>query len=73
MTVNRKIKLIPWDAESPEHLDRLVLQRIACGWQAECVPEWKKEQQDGNKMFHWVVRFHLSGQSHPLAISPKTI
>ncbi|KAM0327954.1 hypothetical protein ACHAQA_005353 [Verticillium albo-atrum] len=52
---NDKIGLIPWDARSEEHANRLHRQRIACGWRAEEVPEWQTKQLEGAKFFYWVV------------------
>ncbi|CAG8958142.1 hypothetical protein HYFRA_00000490 [Hymenoscyphus fraxineus] len=51
-----QIQLIPWDPNSEEHINRLILQRLACGWGAENVREtWCKQQQEGHKSLHWIV------------------
>ncbi|ROT35091.1 hypothetical protein SODALDRAFT_77547 [Sodiomyces alkalinus F11] len=54
--VNMKCHLMPWDPESDEHVERLIQQRIACGWNAERVAsEWKDEQLAGQKSIFWIV------------------
>lgn len=50
-----QIILIPWDPISPEHVERLVQQRIACGWDYECVEAWKKPQESGKLNNQWIV------------------
>ncbi|KAI0484739.1 hypothetical protein GGR56DRAFT_669263 [Xylariaceae sp. FL0804] len=35
-----KIDLIPWDHSSPEQVQRMVEQRLSCGWRADEVPSW---------------------------------
>ncbi|KAI0868282.1 hypothetical protein GGS24DRAFT_219597 [Hypoxylon argillaceum] len=47
--------LIPWDPDSQEHVDRLRLQRIACGWKVEQVEIWRDPQRKGEIGLHWVV------------------
>ncbi|KAH8163540.1 hypothetical protein CIB48_g4726 [Xylaria polymorpha] len=47
--------LIPWDPESQEHVDRLTLQRIACGWKVDDVEGWRDPQKKGQIGIHWVV------------------
>ncbi|KAI1248406.1 hypothetical protein MGN70_009604 [Eutypa lata] len=47
--------LIPWDPDSPEHVDRLVQQRIACGWKKEYVENWQDQQREGKIGLHWLV------------------
>ncbi|KAF5868602.1 uncharacterized protein Bfra_012249 [Botrytis fragariae] len=50
-----QIVLIPWDPTSPEHVERLVQQRIACGWDSECVESWRKAQESGKLNNQWIV------------------
>ncbi|OBT63847.1 hypothetical protein VE03_06588 [Pseudogymnoascus sp. 23342-1-I1] len=50
-----KITLIPWDPESQEHVNRLYIQRIACGWKADKVEKWRIRQRHGGMSLHWVV------------------
>ncbi|KAK6613075.1 hypothetical protein H4I95_01419 [Botrytis cinerea] len=50
-----QIVLIPWDPTSPEHVERLVRQRIACGWDSECVESWRKAQENGKLNNQWIV------------------
>ncbi|KAI1386469.1 uncharacterized protein F4822DRAFT_317060 [Hypoxylon trugodes] len=50
-----KIELVPWDFSSPEHVQRLYEQRIACGWRAEEVPSWIEEAKKGGKIFYWAL------------------
>lgn len=48
--------LIPWDPESPEHVERLYQQRVACGWCLSDVEEiWRDAQRRGKKAIHWIV------------------
>ncbi|KAI0915028.1 hypothetical protein F4823DRAFT_557478 [Ustulina deusta] len=50
-----KIECIPWDHLSPEHVQRMYDQRVACGWRADEVPEWVESAKRGGKMFYWAV------------------
>lgn len=49
--------LVPWDPESPDHINRLIEQRIDCGWDKD-KPDgpWKKAQLEGRKCIYWIVR-----------------
>jgi hypothetical protein len=58
------VDLIPWDADSAEHVERMVQQRIACGWKEDKVESWKLLQRQGKTTLQWVVSFALS--SHAL-------
>lgn len=50
------VELIPWDAESGEHADRLIEQRKACGWHSDKVEgQWREEQKAGSKCIYWLV------------------
>lgn len=51
-----KVELIPWDPTSEAHYERMYDQRIACGWRANEVPDWKDSQLKGGKAMYWVVR-----------------
>lgn len=53
---NLEIELIPWDAHSESHVERLRQQRLMCGWRAESVDEWRVQQLEGRKALHWIVR-----------------
>jgi len=50
-----QVLLIPWDPASPEHVQRLVQQRIACGWDYEAVERWKAAQESGKSNLQWIV------------------
>ncbi|KAH9210200.1 hypothetical protein DL95DRAFT_343412 [Leptodontidium sp. 2 PMI_412] len=50
-----QVHLIPWDFTSPEHVKRLVQQRIACGWDSEAVGSWIPKQETGNLNLQWIV------------------
>ncbi|KAI1461290.1 hypothetical protein F4805DRAFT_277499 [Annulohypoxylon moriforme] len=50
-----KIELIPWDHSSPEHVQRMYDQRVACGWRADEVPQWVDASKKGEKLFYWAV------------------
>ncbi|KAI0966392.1 hypothetical protein F4678DRAFT_449237 [Xylaria arbuscula] len=49
------VYLVPWDPDSQEHVDRMKLQRIACGWKLDQVDSWKDPQRKGQVGLHWVV------------------
>ncbi|KAJ4044356.1 hypothetical protein NW763_011228 [Fusarium oxysporum] len=50
------VTLIPWDPNSPEHVRRMVEQRIICGWQASTVPtEWRDGHINGTKCVYWII------------------
>ena len=56
-----KVELVPWDPESHEQADRLIQQRIACGWHSDLVEgPWKEGQKAGTKCIYWMV-----GSAHP--------
>lgn len=50
-----KVDLVPWDPNDQRQFQRMVAQRIACGWRAEEVPEWKLKVLKGVKLLYWVV------------------
>jgi hypothetical protein len=50
-----RVLLIPWDPTSPEHVQRLVEQRIACGWDYEEVEGWRAKHESGTLNMQWVV------------------
>ncbi|TAQ83248.1 hypothetical protein B7494_g8428 [Chlorociboria aeruginascens] len=50
-----QVLLIPWDSASPEHVQRLVEQRITCGWDHEAVEKWKVIQKSGEFNLQWIV------------------
>jgi len=50
-----KIVLIPWDATSDEQYQRMYDQRVACGWRADELPEWKEKQIKGTKFLYWTA------------------
>ncbi|ETS73529.1 hypothetical protein PFICI_14475 [Pestalotiopsis fici W106-1] len=52
---SQSIALIPWDPDSTAHVERLRLQRIACGWKIAKVDEWKDLQQSGKIGMHWIA------------------
>lgn len=49
------IRLIAWDPTNEEHFERMVQQRLSCGWDSDAVGVWKKKLLDGNKFMYWVV------------------
>jgi hypothetical protein len=54
---NAAVILLPWDPESPKHVERLYQQRIACGWNSQAVDEvWRDAQRTGKKAIRWIVR-----------------
>lgn len=57
MSPKSQIELVPWDSESPNHLDRLVEQRVQCGWhEGKVKTSWRDEQREGTKCIYWIVR-----------------
>lgn len=51
-----RTELIPWDFENSEHVERMYLQRVACGWRCEEVhDQWVKLSRAGEKGLYWVV------------------
>lgn len=50
-----QVLLIPWDPTSSEHVQRLVQQRITCGWDYEAVEGWKAAQGSGELNLQWIV------------------
>ncbi|KAJ2997228.1 hypothetical protein NUW58_g712 [Xylaria curta] len=49
------VYLVPWDPDSQQHVDRMRLQRIACGWKVDQVEGWRDTQRKGLIGLHWVV------------------
>ncbi|KAH7176422.1 hypothetical protein EDB81DRAFT_850327 [Dactylonectria macrodidyma] len=51
-----QVRLIPWDPDSKEHVDRLFEQREDCGWDSEKVdPLWRDRQRSGTKCIFWIT------------------
>src|SRR4051812_10167911 len=50
-----KVDLIAWDPDSPEHTERMMQQRVACGWKQELVEKWRVLQREGKTGLQWVV------------------
>ncbi|KAH6693318.1 hypothetical protein DL95DRAFT_393397 [Leptodontidium sp. 2 PMI_412] len=50
-----KVDLIAWDPESPEHIERMFQQRIACGWKSDLVQKWRGLQREGKMAIQWVI------------------
>ncbi|KAJ4259730.1 hypothetical protein NW762_007661 [Fusarium torreyae] len=52
-----QIVLVPWDPNSSEHIERLLEQRIQCGWDKtpEIVEEWREKQTSGKKSIFWIT------------------
>ena len=56
MSLNSKISLIPWDANSPAHRQSLTKQRVECSWHHEKVEKvWREQQLNGEKCIYWIV------------------
>jgi hypothetical protein len=51
-----RIRLIPWDADSEEHIQRMIQQRRTCGWKQDAVRSWVPLQNRGDMALHWIVR-----------------
>ncbi|KAJ8068106.1 hypothetical protein OCU04_003678 [Sclerotinia nivalis] len=50
-----KVNLIPWDPDSPSHIERLFNQRVACTWNSEYVESWREKQRQGAITLQWIV------------------
>ncbi|RDL42511.1 Uncharacterized protein BP5553_02490 [Venustampulla echinocandica] len=50
-----KVNLIAWDPESPAHAERMVQQRVACGWKQDYIEQWRVLQRKGKMALQWVV------------------
>jgi hypothetical protein len=49
------LSLIPWDHDSPAQLERLRLQRVACGWKQDYIDAWQSKQRQGYIGMYWIV------------------
>ncbi|KAK8055612.1 hypothetical protein PG993_000839 [Apiospora rasikravindrae] len=49
------IILVPWDPDSPDHVERMRLQRVACGWKQDGAESWRPLQREGKIGLHWIV------------------
>ncbi|KAF3014226.1 hypothetical protein E8E14_008619 [Neopestalotiopsis sp. 37M] len=49
------ISLVPWDPNSPEHVERMRQQRVACGWKVDKISNWQKFQKEGELAFYWIT------------------
>ncbi|KAF5674971.1 hypothetical protein FHETE_2722 [Fusarium heterosporum] len=49
------IVLIPWDPQSPDHVDRIYEQRVQCGWDKQMVEGWREKQTSGSKSIFWIT------------------
>ncbi|KAK7989886.1 hypothetical protein PG989_010201 [Apiospora arundinis] len=48
------IILVPWDPDSPDHVERMRLQRVACGWKQDGAESWRPLQREGKIGLHWI-------------------
>jgi hypothetical protein len=56
-----KLDLIPWDYNSPDHVERAYLQRVACGWRSEEIPDWIEKCKKGVMNVYFLVSVdHIS-------------
>ncbi|KAK6223552.1 hypothetical protein QIS74_03496 [Colletotrichum tabaci] len=49
------VTLIPWDPESPDHIARMLDQRVECGWDLDQVDKWRGLQRSGFKCMYWIA------------------
>ncbi|KAJ3542260.1 hypothetical protein NM208_g4193 [Fusarium decemcellulare] len=55
-TPREQIVLVPWDPESPDHVQRLLEQRVQCGWNSHLVEsQWRPKQISGHKCIYWIT------------------
>ncbi|KAF4497364.1 hypothetical protein FAGAP_6467 [Fusarium agapanthi] len=50
-----QLVLVPWDPNSPEHVNRIYAQRVQCGWDKQLVEGWKERQISGQKSIFWIT------------------
>ncbi|GJC96762.1 hypothetical protein ColKHC_05588 [Colletotrichum higginsianum] len=50
------VTLIPWDPESPDHIARMLDQRVECGWDLDQVDKWRGLQRSGFKCMYWIEK-----------------
>lgn len=53
------IILVPWDPDAPDHVERMRLQRVACGWKQDGAETWRPLQREGKIGLHWIVSWIL--------------
>ncbi|KAK9791415.1 hypothetical protein AB5N19_03196 [Seiridium cardinale] len=49
------VVLLPWDPDSPAHVERMRQQRVACGWKVNKIADWQKFQKAGELIMYWVA------------------
>ncbi|GAA95026.1 uncharacterized protein L969DRAFT_51749 [Mixia osmundae IAM 14324] len=49
-----RVELHAWDAHSDDHIERLRLQRLACGWGEASLPRWQRWTDEGRMLMFWV-------------------
>ncbi|KAF4630044.1 hypothetical protein G7Y89_g8094 [Cudoniella acicularis] len=64
-----QIDLVPWDPDSPSHVERLTQQRVACGWDVNRVQKWATQQREGYKFIYWIVLSDSPTTSDPQTAS----
>ncbi|KAI0474109.1 hypothetical protein GGR56DRAFT_650329 [Xylariaceae sp. FL0804] len=67
-TAQPPLFLIPWDPDSPDHVERMRLQRVACGWNVDQVGKWREQQKRGDIGLHWIV-LHPAHPSTPSRVA----
>ncbi|KAI1385247.1 uncharacterized protein F4822DRAFT_338635 [Hypoxylon trugodes] len=50
-----KVELVPWDHTSDAHRERLVQQRIGCGWMEDAIEAWRDMTVKGTKTMYWIL------------------
>ncbi|KAF4425109.1 hypothetical protein F53441_14190 [Fusarium austroafricanum] len=71
-TVQDQLVLIPWDPNSPEHVNRIYEQRMQCGWDKHLVEGWKAKQVSGSKSIFWIDKTPLVDTAQTLRAKPRT-
>lgn len=56
----QSVILIPWDPNSTKHFERMVAQRVACGWKQDYVEGWRQLQREGKIGLHWIVGVYIT-------------
>ncbi|KAJ2902293.1 hypothetical protein MKZ38_000759 [Zalerion maritima] len=60
----KALELVPWDHDSPKHMQRMYDQRVACGWRFDETEKWQAMSRAGMKCLYWIVGFSSSAFIH---------
>ncbi|KAH8803187.1 hypothetical protein F5884DRAFT_498661 [Xylogone sp. PMI_703] len=49
------VELLPWDPDSPAHVERLYNQRVVCGWGKDSIESYRELQRKGSMALQWII------------------